>query len=246
MTSPPLSRLSHIKIYDKAFYENIQSDILNFASKVVSSANIHATVLGQQPGLARLMNLATWRSDGAHEYLDQDAIAGDVVIHVACHQAVHQRFGSDETRYQLLGEAIASASDFYLVGLFANAGVEFAFLEETLESFSFYFESYGEISQLESILELAMANPNQLMADLARYLFEFTACFLSKEPLVTQISQMAAHAFYPLVHHYHVTNWVLNLRNQAIGQTLVIEDRVWETLGGENGLPSLLNLSQRW
>jgi len=207
--------LHKLPIEDASFYRQAGITLLDWATAVLRRHSVQANILNAAPGLARLLNLVAWHPDHQMEYLDQAQTTGDLVIHVALHQAIHEYFKDDATEFRIAGEALASASDIYLVGLFAQAGLEPSFLSESLESYSFYYETYGSLQELETLLTEWMANPYQSMLQLARYLYQFTRELLLGQNTLARIKPFSSSRYYPLVHHYHLTNWVLMLgKNQ--------------------------------
>lgn len=212
MISYPLHELP---IRDLPDYEQHQIQLLESARALLERLTIKAEVVDLKPGLARLLNLSFWHPNHQTEYLDSKELTGDLLIHIACHQLIHLRFGSQDTAYRILGEVLASASDLYLVGLFAQAvdQEETEFLAETIESFHFYYETYGSLTALESVLEQCIEHPFETFTSLALYLNEFVQALLFPAAEMERVlADLSKSPFYPLVHHYHLANWVVSLR----------------------------------
>lgn len=213
----PLSKtlpLDQITIHDRDIYERIGIRWLPIAERVMHRSGVKARVLNGPPGIARFLNLVTWRPDGELEYLDNQVLPGDQLIHAAWHQCIHQKFGAEYVGCRLLGEVLASSSDLYLLGCMAKAGEECDFVQDTLESFNFYYDTYGDLAILEKLLEHMLENPYAQMLQLARFLYEFVAylVFENRTPAIEAgLKTLSKNDFYPLVHHYHLPNWVVTL-----------------------------------
>jgi len=222
--------LDQITIIDQDVYERCGIRWLPAALRLVHANGVKARVLSSTPGLARILNLVAWQPSGDLEYLDEASLCSDQLIHSAWDQCIHQKFGSDYVGYRLLGEVLASSSDLYLLGRLANCGETPDFVQETLESFNFYFETYSDLGELERLLTEILADPYQQMLNLARYLYRFAWLLITENEetaTVEGLDELATHPFYPLTHHYHLPNWIVTLGNKH--QTHSEHDRIIES-----------------
>ncbi len=77
-------------------------------------------------------------------------------------------------------------------------------------------EADGE-NAMSRLLEQLLIDPYQTMVDVANYLMQFCQPLLyscSLPEVMDEIQRMESDLFYPLVHHYNTTNWILTLRSQ--------------------------------
>lgn len=169
------------------------------------------------PGPARLMNLIAWEADAGIEFLDEESVFADQIVHMGLHHWVHEETGSRSAADVLFGEALASGVDLYLVGKLAAAGEETEFLSDTLASFADFFEMYtGETASLEALVEDAVEDPFQTMLLLVRFLYQAGSAMLCSdiEQGITQLKSALAGPLGPLAHHYNLANWVLHIRGR--------------------------------
>ncbi len=169
-------------------------------------------------GLSRLMNLLYWRAEAKREYVDGESVYADQVVHFALHQLVATRVSANHPRVDLFAECLASAADVYLMGKLIQAGIESEFMQETLTSFGAYYEMYAQDERhFQRLLEQTGETPFTSMLELIDYLERFCLVLLKPgeaDAAQAELLPMTAHFFYPLVHHYHVANWVLTLRDR--------------------------------
>ena len=167
-------------------------------------------------GLARLVNLVHWEVANQVEYLDEECVAADQLVHIAAHQVVAEILGSHHPHALLQAETFASALDLYLLGKLILAGEETDFLIETIESYASYCDLYGQgPAQLESLLRRIQTSPFVSLVEAATYLFQCTETLLENNDIgqaTQRLGQLARDPLYPLVHHYNIANWVLALK----------------------------------
>ncbi len=214
----PKRFLDQIDIYDRDIYESIDLTLFNLAVGIVERNRTRFTTFPNSKGVARIINLLEWQSHAYHEYLDGEGIFVDQVVHIALHQAVDELSGGRHPESALLAEAYASASDLYLLGKLSQAGVECDFVVETLESLGSYYEMYADgDNAMSRLLEQLLIDPYQTMVDVAHYLMQFCQPLLyscSLPEVMDEIQRLETDLFYPLVHHYNTTNWILTIRSQ--------------------------------
>jgi len=192
-------------------------DLLDRAMALLRRDNLRLTLLPQGRGLARLLNLTHWSAAARREWVDGEDVCADQVIHFATHRLCDERLGSADPRAALFAECVASAMDLYLCGKLARAGEETEFLTETLESYGYYYEIYaGAEGDFERLLTAMQGSPWAAAKALADYLYAVAAPLLTAdtggETALAELTPMTDDHRWPLVHHYHVANWVLFIR----------------------------------
>ena len=108
---------------------------------------------------------------------------------------------------------LASAVDVYAVGKLSQAGEETDFLHDSLESFGYYYDQYAAREHhLQDLMAAILAFPFETMIKLARFLYGFGRLLLDEKIRPSSLAAMLPlenDMFYPLVHHYQMTNWIL-------------------------------------
>ncbi len=208
---------SELVIEDEADYRAAGlGRLLALSCGFLERAGVRFGVMPEGRGTARLASLLSWQVAERLELLDEACVASDQLVHFALHQMVDRRLGHDDPYAVLLAETIASASDLYLLGKLAATDREPAFLVDTMESFSAWFELYaGDPDDLERLLASTVADPYAAMRSLCRYLLAATAPLLyprDERSVTDTLTKAARDRAYPLLHHYNTTNWVLSIR----------------------------------
>jgi hypothetical protein len=202
-----------IDILEREIYTKAEIDLLRLSLKML--ANHRFAVIAEGRGMARLLNLLCWDAASGTEFLDDQEMPADQAIHMAIHQVIERDLGSTTPEHMLLAETIASASDLYLLGKLAKAGEETAFVTETMESFSFYYETYAaKAEHLETLLQAVLTSPFMAMSQVADFLFETGLLLFQPLSNAEALRACTAHAFYPLIHHYNITNWIMAIRER--------------------------------
>ena len=208
-------RIEDLDIFEKDAFERAGLAILTVAEHILAQSNTRFILLPESRGLARMVNLLQWQAGDHVEYLDGEGVFSDQVVHMAIHQALDREQGSATPHHMLFAEVLASASDMYLAGRLIQAGEETDFLADTLESLGSYYEMYAASpDQLTAFLQRLSDTPWETMVSLVDYLYTFCCPFLEKDRSIEHLSiprSMEDHMFYPLVHHYNVTNWLLTI-----------------------------------
>lgn len=178
---------------------------------------------------ALFLNLVFWNASEAGDVLTCDHIAADVVTHVAWHHLAraavergHAQAGSlagaepPSADSLLLGEAIASAFDLYLVGRLLGHAPDSEFLETQVPSMA--DAAYGAGMSEEAFEELlggVAQDPEKAFEDLRSLLFDVTTQLVScsgMDEAAIRLERFAQHRFAPLLHHYELPVWILHAR----------------------------------
>jgi hypothetical protein len=173
---------------------------------------------------ALLLNLTFWGADGGGDVLVDDEIPADVVAHVAWHhlaaRALNQTPGAPQTADALLlGEAIASAFDVYLVGKLLGRVQSSSFMETQVGEMSDAAEQAGlEEEGFAELLSVIATDPERSFEDLRALLVDagraLLACKDASEAFLA-LQRFDAHPFAPLLHRYELSNWTLYARAYA-------------------------------
>jgi hypothetical protein len=169
---------------------------------------------------AAFLNLTYW-SPGVADVLSSSVIPADVVAHVAWHHLA-DRFVATSVEAHLLGESIASAFDFYLVGRLLGRSPDAAFLESQVPRMAEVWDvSGGSPEGFEQLLAEVAEDPERAFEDLRQLLFD-TSLALSKAEGAEQadraLAASEAHRFAGVLHHYELSTWVLRTKlDRALG-----------------------------
>lgn len=205
-------KVSDLEILERSAFAEAEIDILEDSLKILAAHRF--AILDGGSGLARLVNLLQWDAGSSVEYLDDDAIYADQAIHFAIHHLMDALPQSKSPYAMLYAECVASCADLYMLGKLSNAGLETDFTHETLESLGSYYEQYasGE-NQLESVFQFVLASPFDAMKEAAGFLYSFVGSLLRNPVDPGKAGQMCVDRFYPLAHHFNVSNWILTIRS---------------------------------
>jgi hypothetical protein len=172
---------------------------------------------------ALLLNLTFWRPDAGGDILVGDTIEADVVAHAAWHHLACRELAVANAALSvdalLLGEAIASAFDLYLVGRLLGHAPRSTFLETQVPAMADAAAASGLAEDdFERLLQSAAADPDRAFADLRELLFDaasaLAACRDAEEGYVA-LAAFDGHRFSSLLHRYELSNWVLYARAYA-------------------------------
>ena len=167
---------------------------------------------------ALFLNLAFWDEAHAGDVLVEPRIDADVVMHVAWHQLAAAHL-EPSPEAQLLGEAIASAFDLYLVGRLLGHAPESSFLATQVPLMSEAAASAGlEENAFEAMIASVAADPDQAFEDLRSLLYEVSTELLGCRGAERALAVLEAHdesRFAPLLHHYELSTWIANARVAA-------------------------------
>jgi hypothetical protein len=163
---------------------------------------------------ASFLNLCFW-DEGTADVLTEPALDADVLMHVAWHHLAHTHLrGSPEA--SLLGEAIASAFDIYLVGRLLGHRPEAAFLEGQVPRMTEAALAAGcTEDDVEGWLAFASASPEAAFEELRQLLFDASVALsrpLDPRTAAAVLERFDGHRFAGLLHHYELSTWVLRAR----------------------------------
>jgi hypothetical protein len=172
---------------------------------------------------ALFLNLTFWEGEAAGgDVLVEGRIPADVVAHAAWHHLARRALSRDgrlSAQASLMGEAIASAFDLYLVGRLIGHAPESDFLATQVPAMSDVAEAAGVSERdFEQMLEETSKDPDRAFEDLRALLFDATTSLLwcsSPDEAAAALEPLEARRFAPLLHHYELSNWILAARVQA-------------------------------
>ncbi len=166
---------------------------------------------------ALLLNLAFW-DPGTSDVLVDDTIDADVVTHVAWHALADRHLASSAVAH-VLGEAIASAFDMYLVGRLLGHSPDSEFLAGQVPRMAEVAEAAGMTGEaFESLLEDVARAPEVAFEEVRQLLFDAGTALLNEHTPVGAARVLAGldgRKFAPLLHHFELTTWVLRGRLDA-------------------------------
>ncbi|MCC6528280.1 MAG: hypothetical protein IT373_36890 [Polyangiaceae bacterium] len=168
-----------------------------------------------------VLNHTQWTPAQAVEVLAEPRVPADVLCHRAWHYAAAEALGPHAYTADglLLGEAVASAFDLYLVGRLLGHAPGSSFLESQVEAMRDAADAAGlDAEGFEALLARASAEPERAFESLRALLFD-AATGLSAAADVDAAAEVLARAAArdhgPLLYHYELRNWVLFARAQA-------------------------------
>lgn len=161
-----------------------------------------------------LLNLTYW-TPGVADVLTAARIPADVIAHVAWHYLC-ARSVPPSMKSSLLGESIASAFDFYLVGRLLGRRPDSAFLETQVPRMATAAEDAGaEPEALEGLLAEAAEQPERAFEELRELLFDTSTALVdarSVDAAALVLERAKQQRFGAILHHYELSNWVLRTR----------------------------------
>lgn len=175
---------------------------------------------------ALLLNLTFWAAASGGDVLVGDEIEADVVAHAAWHHLAARAFAPPPgdrpgVHALLLGEAIASAFDIYLVGRLLGHAPRSTFLETQVPAMALAAHASGlDDSGFEALLHDVAADPDRAFADLRELLFDATTALIGcrgSEEAYAALVSFDGHRFGALLHRYEISNWILYARAYGDG-----------------------------
>ena len=167
---------------------------------------------------ALLLNLAFWEP-GTSDVLSSRSIDADVVAHVAWHALAERHLGKGTTA-QLLGEAIASAFDLYLVGRLLGHSADSTFLASQVPRMAEVADEAGmDPDAFEALLQDIAARPENAFEELRQLLFDVSVALSTETtPLGAAgvLARFDVHRLAPLLHHYELATWILRARAEHV------------------------------
>ncbi len=176
---------------------------------------------------ALFLNLTYWNADEPSDVLVEAAIDADVVAHVGWHHAARKALHpGGSTDALLLGEAIASAFDLYLVGILLASRIEAEFLESQVPAMAEAAEVGGLSPEgFERLLASVCADPGLAFEDLRALLFDVTTALVDCVDVDGASAVFEAHEsnrMSPLLHHFALSAWVVSA--QRMGRAAAAHD----------------------
>jgi hypothetical protein len=177
--------------------------------------------LAQRWDLALLLNLTFWHAAMRGDVLVDRHLPADVLAHAAWHHLADQALEGEHraapsAEALLLGEAIASAFDLYLVGRLLGHAPESSFLSTQVPAMAEAAAAAGlSAGDFEELLLDIANDPEAAFGDLRELLSDATTALLecdSAEAAILALAAFDTHRFASLLHHYELSNWILHAR----------------------------------
>jgi len=204
------SSFRHVELYGR----------LKAALRAIGSVFCHpeaaTSIAGEDD--ARLLNLAFWRPGDVAEVLPDDVITADQLAHNAWHAVVRRGLGDEAASADglLLGEAIASAFDLYMVGRLLGHAPESQLLATQVPAMADAAAAAGlGEAAFAALLERCSREPEASFEQLRQLLFDVSVALVACDGVdeaATVLEAHASHHFAPLLHHYELSTWVLFAR----------------------------------
>jgi hypothetical protein len=177
------------------------------------------------------LNLTFWHGtpteagrEGTADVLCERRIPADVVAHVGWHHLAAKALGGRSAEAALLGEAIASAFDLYLLGTTLRTGRASSFEETQTEAMAAALAEHGyDERDVSRWLEEVAEEPERAFESLRALLFDVSTGLLSCETVDDAVEVFDRHGrarFAPLLHHFELSNWVLHTRAHGLDRTV--------------------------
>ncbi len=168
---------------------------------------------------ATFLNLTYWSIGHATDVLCEARIPADVVAHIAWHSLAAKNLhgnAAPTAHAMLLGEAIASAFDLYLIGRMVHHVPDAEFVETQIPIMAEASADAGaDETAFTALVESVAQDPERAFEDLRALLFD-GACQLlactTPEAAQTVLESLTEHRFGCLIHHYQLSNWLLHVR----------------------------------
>ena len=223
MTSFERRTVDELSIGDEASFRHVA--LYTDLKEVLRRAKYYFRVLPKAESArndrALLLNLTYWTANAGGDVLVNDRIEADVVAHAAWHHLAARAFPPDRGAVAtvgslLLGEAIASAFDVYLVGRLLGHAPRSTFLETQVFAMGEAAAAAGLSKRgFEKLLAEVAANPDRAFADLRELLLDATTALFacrSCEEAYGALAALDRRRFGALLHRYELSNWVLYSR----------------------------------
>jgi len=164
---------------------------------------------------ALVLNLAFFDPSAPRDVLPERALPADVLAHVAWHALAAERLWPTVEGH-LLGEAIASAFDLYLVGRLLGRAPDSEFLATQVPALALAASEAGlDEDGFESLLGAIAADPDAAFEDLRALLVDVLADLVrarGAEEALAALARRDDHRFAPFLHHYELASWILAAR----------------------------------
>lgn len=169
---------------------------------------------------ALFLNLTYWSADAGGDIVADGSIDADVVTHVAWHHLAARALARPGRRASaaslLLGEAIASAFDLYLVGRLLGHAPRSTFLQTQIPAMAETARSAG-LSTLgfRRLLEDVAARPDWAFEGMRTLLYDAGAALFAARnagDAYRTLLQLEERPLGALLHRFELSNWVLYAR----------------------------------
>jgi len=203
---------------------------------------------------ALLLNLTFWAESAAGDILVDEYLDADVLAHAAWHHLAARNLRNDQGKLSaealLLGEAVASAFDLYLVGRLLGRSVDSLFLGSQVPAMTEVAENAGlSRAEIEAMLREVERAPERAFEDLRQLLYDTALALLHAKGADAALAVLAGtrhHRFGALLHRYELSNWVLATRLHTPAQAAPdVRVRTLEA-GLRQADDSLAWLTQAW
>jgi hypothetical protein len=161
------------------------------------------------------LNLAYFDPEEPSDVLPDRTLPADVLAHVAWHAIAADRVWPT-VEGRLLGEAIASAFDLYLVGRLLGRSPESDFLQTQVPALADAAAEAGlDDETFEALLADVARDPDRAFEDMRALLVDVLRDLMQARGAVAALDALArrdGHRFAPLLHHFELASWVLAAR----------------------------------
>lgn len=169
---------------------------------------------------ALALNLTYWSATEGGDVLAEPRLDADVVAHVGWHhlaaRAMPPRDGRASVESLLVGEAIASAFDVYLVGRLLGHAPGSTFLETQVPLMTDTAAAAGACDdEIERMLASIADDPDAAFASLYALLVDAATAMVSAPDAATAAAALAAldaRPLAPLLHRFELSSWTLYAR----------------------------------
>jgi hypothetical protein len=201
---------------------------------------------------ALLINLAFWDARGGADVLVDDVLPADVVCHMAWHHLAAGALAVDgaplAAEALLLGEAIASAFDLYLVGRLVGHAPDSDFVQTQLPAMAEVAESAGvDGDAFAALIDGVQADPEAAFESLRALLYEVSLALLAADEADAALAALLAADDHPLgclLHHYELAMWLQHARRAPDNASAERARALHETLVAAP--VALAWLTERW
>lgn len=209
-------RLQDLEILDEASFEHV--GVFRALRRWLERSEHRFLVPQGEPvsfARALVLNLAFFDPSAPRDVLPERVLPADVLAHVAWHDLAAERLWATVAG-RLLGEAIASAFDLYLVGRLLGRAPDSDFLATQVPALADAASEAGlDEAGFERLLESIAADPDRAFEDLRSLLVDVLGDLVAARGPVEAFEALArhdGHRFAPLLHHYELASWVLAAR----------------------------------